>query len=226
MSPPNSPHRPGQGALALTPGFKVFLAGSILFLGTMSALPFLLERDSTAIPPSSETRTGTVSLSVDGVPPIAVSEQSLASTTAAAPAFAEHSKKVVQRVSTPQLLPTEQQTSDAAVESAVQPIAVRVREFASIHSPSQSTTTPPERKSIVFDKKPEKINPSKIADALLPMFHFAENLKPLTNEKGNQSPPENPFRLQSVGETAPSGENKLLPLRPFLELRPLRLPER
>jgi len=224
MSPPNSLHRPGKGASALSSGFKIFLSASILLLGAVGALPFLREKVAVPIPSPQVERIVTVPTSVDNVPPptVSVTIDTLPNKTVP-PSVAENTGKVAHvypepiLVSVAPLLKAELCPSEIPkVESTVKPVAVFVREFASIHPFTTSTTALIDKAPTTFDKRPESIDPSKIADALLPMFHFAENMKPLSSEKGERTPPENPFQ---------HGGKKFMPLRVFAELRPLRLQE-
>ena len=107
------------------------------------------------------------------------------------------------------------------VETPPRPPLAPIQEFSSIHRLTPSLITPIERQDVTFDGQPECIDSSKLADSLLPMFHFAENLKPISMEIVEQTPPENPFQPPDDREV-----RKLSPLRPYVELRPLRLPEK
>ena len=231
MSPPSTLHRPEQGASAFSSGFKVFFSASILFFGAVGTLPFLLEKAAVPVPSSNE-RIATASTSADNVSPVSVSAK-IGTLPNKMPlsSVAENKGKIAQAYPEPLLVSvappqkTERRSSEIAAETAVKSTSVSVREFASIHSFTTSTTTLIGKTPTSFDKRPESIDSSKIADALLPMFHFAENLKPLSEEKGERAMPENPFRQLKVAPMVPREDSQFRPLRTVVELRPLRILE-
>ena len=235
MSPPYSPHCPGQGAVALSSGLKVFLSIGVLFLGAMGASPFLLEEVPVSVPTTGDGLAA-APLPTDNLFPVTLPENPVAlSKEPTSPQLAEISAKVAKPYPEPILVaeaPPKSPPSSATERSTVKlPTEfvvkmVSISPFASIHSATPSPTAFPARTPILFPSRPEGINPSKIADSLLPMFHFAENSKPLSRDEDNQTPPENPFRQLQNDTTISNDNQELSPLRPFVELRPLRLADR
>ena len=226
MSPPSALQRSEESVPSLSPGSKVFLSGSILLLGTVGVLPFYQPNRDLPIP-QTVGRTPSVSIPCEKtVPPPTVdpkngSEKIDGSVVKAVPAVAVQSEKYAKAypepilVSGTQAVPNAPKPLEAAAKSPPPPI----REFASIHRITPVAAAP-KRQDASFEARPENINPSKVTDSLLPMFHFAENLKPLSTEATAKTPPDNPFQPTA------SEEKKLLPLRLYNELRPLRLLEK
>ena len=224
MSPPNSPHRPARGASALSLGLKVFLSASVLFVGTIGTFPFLLPAPVTS--PMGE-QVVAAAIPVDEALPANLDTLPIKTL----PSIAKHSEKVAQAYPEPILSPvtpttkTEQPLPEAGAESPAPSVSAPLRKFVSIHPFTASTTALIAKTPTAFSEQPKSIDSSKIADTLLPMFHFAENLKPLSREKAERTPPENPFRQIQVDVPVPFEDKKLLPLRSLVELRPLRLAE-
>ncbi len=242
MSPLNSPHRPVLCAVALSPGLKLFLSGSVLLLGSMGTLPFFHGIDPSPIPPLPDEQITAAPLPKENVkknaketivaePLSCESKKSGLSGNPPQSVKAEKREKYAQAYPEPMLVAAP--SSSKAVEvstksvadSIVKPIIVPFREFSSIHEFKESPTTFLDRESMEFDTQPESIDPAKTVDMLLPMFNFAENLKPLSKESGIRTPPDNPFQQQSI-EASVTEERRLSPLRPYIELRPLRIPEK
>ena len=209
MSPPGALHRSGERALALSPSFKVFLSGSILFLGIAGALPFYQPIRMSSTPP-------TAPLSADGTATLNTLSDK------AAPTIAVQAEKYAKSYPEPLLvsesLPPNTAPKPLASDGkpTIKPISATVRDFAAVRQFTPPPATTVDRQTTTFDKQPDCIDPSKVADSLLPMFHFAENLKPPSAETDAKTPPQNPF-------PQPTATQKLLPLRPYTELRPLRL---
>ena len=226
MSPPSALHR--SGVRTLSPGFKVFLSGSVLLLGGVGTLPFYQPGQVLRSFPPTDDQPVIVALP-DGIaelPPLVKTKESL---PIVLPSVAVQMEKYAQAYPEPNLVPKSlpppkvskpsEPVGHSVAKPAVTPITP-IRTFASIHQLAPKTTAPFDRQATAFDEQPECIDPQKIVDSLLPLFHFAENLKPSSQEASEKTPPENPFRQPDEKE-----ERKLSPLRPYVELRPLRLPK-
>ena len=225
MSPPGTLHRSGDCAPSLSPNFKIFLSGSVLFFGAVGTLPFFQTSGIPPLPP--QTVVAVIPDDITVLLPITEPKGGSAMTGSpfdlAQAAVAVQSEKYARAYPEP-ILVSEVPVPDHAeksTESPPKPFTVPVREFAAIHRLVPNPTTPFNGQTVTFDEQPECVDPSKLVDSLLPMFHFAENLKPSPQEVAENVLPENPFLPLEVRE-----DRKLSPLRPYVELRPLRLPEK
>ena len=221
MFPPSTLHRTGGCALALSPNIKIFLSGSVLFLGTVGALPFF---QANQLPTPDKQPVIAAIPNETAFSSFPVSQPDFISPLDHAPAaVAVQTEKYAKAYPEP-ILASEVLTSESVHESTGSPPkvpTVSVREFKPIHRLAPSPKTSLSRQAVTFDERPECIDAAKLVDSLLPMFHFAENLKPLSPETVEHTLPENPFQPPDVPE-----DRKLSPLRPYVELRQLRLPEK
>ena len=236
MSPPSALHRSSGCVSALAPNLKVFLSGSVLFFGTVGTLPFYQPSrlPSSSLPnEQSVLQLAVAEISNEITPPLPIVEPKDGSSMFSFPSVpapsvvAVQSEKYAQAYPEPILtfetpIPADvPQTSKGNDLSPTKASSAPFREFATIHQFAPVKATSLNRQVATFDKQPECVDPSKLVDSLLPMLHFAENLKPLSQDSIAETPPENPFLSPDVQE-----ERKLSPLQPYLELRPLRLPEK
>ena len=227
MSPPSALHRSGGCAPALSPHLKIFLSGGVLFFGAVGALPFYQMNQAQSLPVSSSQNVATAipqevaapfpnGEPKDGVPMVGTTFDQVPA------AIAVQSEKYAKAYPEPTLV-SETSSSVSARPPTGSPSSppAPLREFTSIHQLVPGAAPPLNRQAVTFNEQPECIDPSKLADSLLPMFHFAENLKSLSTRTIDTVPPENPFLPSDIHE-----DRKLSPLRPYVELRPLRLPEK
>lgn len=232
MSPPGFPLRPEQGTSgrALPPRAKMLLATAIVLIGSASAFPFRKDNSVSPIPPVPD-QASLRSLQPVGadVLPTVFKEPTAAVAAGVekyAAAYPEPALRTENAIAA---------STDGADGTIVREISVPYREFRSLPATSGAGTTFLERNSTAFGDQPAPVDQAAVVDGMLPMFYAADNLKPLS--KGNETTlPENPFEtnptallsqqvLTVVGTEGNAQTPKLTSLKPFVELKSLKLPQ-
>lgn len=217
---PPVPESGAPASAALSPKTKIFLAGSIIALGlavagfhwrrpienfvnkvvdpvlTAAPLPSGEQIETAPIPaqkieapPTPAPDTGAEKYSQAYPPPILVADESPSR---------PRGKKTVE-----------------ANKTAEKPTVASSSEFKPVHPLSKPVPSLIKADRSKFAPIPEAKSTSGALDELLPLFDFAENLKPLSH--GNAAPvqPSNPF--QAVGDNRPALQplrSRLVPLTP------------